>query len=190
MPPASPSAKKNTAGEKSAMMKNTFWFLLMMLFIIPQADAEVTAQARATLVDSTGKPVGNAAFFQGPAMVVIGLYLYNLPPGPHAVHLHAVGACRPDFLAAKGHINPNNVKHGILNGSGPDNGDLPNVMVGPDGTAHVEIHTPWVSINQGMAALLDQDGSTIIIHAKADDHITQPIGGAGARIACGVIVPN
>lgn len=37
-------------------------------------------------------------------------------------------------------------------------------------------------------ALLDQDGSAVIIHDQPDDHLSQPIGGAGARIACGVIM--
>jgi Cu-Zn family superoxide dismutase len=27
----------------------------------------------------------------------------------------------------------------------------------------------------------------VVIHANADDFLTQPIGGAGARIACGVL---
>jgi Cu-Zn family superoxide dismutase len=39
----------------------------------------------------------------------------------------------------------------------------------------------------GTAPLLDEDGSAFIIHENADDHMTQPIGGAAGRIACGVI---
>ena len=35
--------------------------------------------------------------------------------------------------------------------------------------------------------LKDADGSALVIHANPDDHMSQPIGGAGARIACGVI---
>jgi Cu-Zn family superoxide dismutase len=35
--------------------------------------------------------------------------------------------------------------------------------------------------------LFDSDGSSIVIHAKADDYRSQPAGDAGARIACGVI---
>jgi Cu-Zn family superoxide dismutase len=32
--------------------------------------------------------------------------------------------------------------------------------------------------------LIDQDGAAIVVHASPDDHETQPIGGAGARVAC------
>ena len=34
---------------------------------------------------------------------------------------------------------------------------------------------------------LQADGSAIVVHASPDDHKSQPIGGAGARAACGVI---
>jgi Cu-Zn family superoxide dismutase len=37
------------------------------------------------------------------------------------------------------------------------------------------------------AWLWDEDGSAIVIHANADDHTTQPIGGAGDRVACGIL---
>ena len=38
-------------------------------------------------------------------------------------------------------------------------------------------------------ALLDEDGSAVVIHAAADDYQTDPAGNAGDRIACGVIAP-
>jgi len=38
-----------------------------------------------------------------------------------------------------------------------------------------------------MPALLDGDGSAVIIHEHPDDHMSQPIGGAGGRIGCGII---
>ena len=38
-----------------------------------------------------------------------------------------------------------------------------------------------------MPALLDEDGSAVIIHENPDDHMAQPIGGAGGRIGCGII---
>jgi superoxide dismutase, Cu-Zn family len=39
----------------------------------------------------------------------------------------------------------------------------------------------------GKMSLKDADGSSLVIHANADDGLTQPIGGAGDRVACAVI---
>ena len=82
-----------------------------------------------------------------------------------------------------GHINP-----GKVHPDGPDHGDLPNLYVAGDGTARAEFFTTRVSVSGGtMPALLDEDGSAVIIHESPDDHMRQPIGGAGGRIGCGVI---
>ena len=74
---------------------------------------------------------------------------------------------------------------------GPDNGDLPLLHVGANGSAVAEFYTTLVSLSADAHArqpgLFDADGSAVIIHANPDDHLTQPIGGAGDRIACGVI---
>jgi len=55
----------------------------------------------------------------------------------------------------------------------------------------VELYSQLVVLRPGTSttvpALLDADGSAIVIHANPDDHMTQPIGGAGARVACGAI---
>ena len=105
-----------------------------------------------------------------------------------AIHLHAVGCCTPNFKAATGRVNPGKVKHGLRNPEGPDNGDLPNLFAAADGSARAEFFTSRVSVSGGdMAALLDEDGSAVIIHENPDDHMAQPIGGAGGRIGCGII---
>ncbi|MFQ6550539.1 superoxide dismutase family protein [Aestuariibius sp. 2305UL40-4] len=31
------------------------------------------------------------------------------------------------------------------------------------------------------------DGTAIVIHANEDDQLTQPIGGSGPRIVCGLV---
>lgn len=69
-----------------------------------------------------------------------------LPPGAHGIHLHAVGACTPDFKAATGHINPDGVPHGLRHPDGPDHGDLPTLYVAADGSARVEFFTVLASV--------------------------------------------
>jgi superoxide dismutase, Cu-Zn family len=51
----------------------------------------------------------------------------------------------------------------------------------------VEYFIPQLTIDRGKARLLDDDGSALVIHAKADDYKSDPAGDAGDRIACGVI---
>jgi len=87
---------------------------------------------------------------------------------------------------AGGHIEKEK-PHGFLHPEGPHAGNLPNLIVHDDGTAQVELYSNLVSIDGDAFPLLDEDGSTIMIHANVDDHKTQPIGGSGSRIACGVI---
>ena len=148
----------------------------------------MTAQAR--LVSTAGRLVGTARFEQAPDRVLIRIEAKGLPPGPHGLHLHETGACTPDFQAAGGHINPDGAMHGLKHPDGPDAGDLPNLIVGRDGRAQAEMVTERVSISGGpQPALLDADGSAVIVHAEPDDHVTQPIGGSGERIACGIVRP-
>ena len=144
--------------------------------------------AHAEIINADGAIIGEATFEQTPTGVLMNVDVRDLPPGPHGIHLHAVGSCTPDFKAATGHVNPGKVMHGLRNPDGPDNGDLPNLYAAADGTASAEFFTTRVSVAGGaMPALLDEDGSAVIIHENLDDHMTQPIGGAGGRIGCGII---
>ncbi len=159
---------------------------LSVLAAAPAASAGDTAAAE--IVNTEGTVIGKATFEQTASGVLISVEAAGLPPGGHGIHLHAVGACDPDFKAATGHINPDGVKHGLRNPEGPDNGDLPNIFAAADGSARAEFFTTRVSVaGGGMPALLDGDGSAVIIHENPDDHMSQPIGGAGGRIGCGVI---
>ena len=152
------------------------------------APAAFADMAAAELVDPSGSVIGKATFEQTPTGVLMFVEVAGLPPGAHGIHLHAAGSCTPDFTHATGHITPDGVPHGLRHPDGPDSGDLPNLYVGSDGSAMAEFFTTLVSVAGGdMPALLDEDGSAVIIHENPDDHLTQPIGGAGGRIACGVI---
>ncbi|MEA2927568.1 MAG: superoxide dismutase, Cu-Zn family [Alphaproteobacteria bacterium] len=146
--------------------------------------------ANAQLKDASGKAVGDVDLMQTPAGVLIKLQIKGLPPGEHAFHIHAVGKCEAPFESAGPHFNPTHHKHGMLSGEGHA-GDMPNLHVPQSGELAVELVNPAVTLEQGKPnSVFDSDGSSLIIHAKADDYKTDPAGNAGDRIACGVIQPS
>ncbi|WP_298918950.1 superoxide dismutase family protein [uncultured Algimonas sp.] len=146
--------------------------------------------ASAAVIDRNGNVIGSALLYQGSDGVVMRLSVSGVAPGVHGMHFHAKGTCedpQDGFKATGGHVMPFGKPHGYMHPDGPHAGNLPNLIVAADGTTTVELYTGLVSLSDGPAALLDADGSTLIIHENEDDHLTQPIGGAGGRIACGVI---
>ena len=146
-------------------------------------------KASAVLKDANGNEVGKATLTATPSGVLINLDLTAIPAGEHAFHIHAVGKCEPPkFKSAGPHFNPDQTKHGLMNPQGPHAGDMPNLHVPADGKLQVEVLNPTVTIS-AESALLDDDGSAIVVHAVADDYKTDPAGNAGDRIACGVITP-
>lgn len=149
-------------------------------------------EASARFIDSDGNEIGQASLTEGPHGVLIRLELEGLPPGPHAIHLHGVGTCDDadaGFEASGSHVNPEDKEHGLLNPNGPDPGDLPNIFAHDDGTVTAELFSHQVTLAEGedRVPLLDEDGTAFVIHEGEDDHMSQPIGGAGSRIACGVV---
>ena len=117
--------------------------------------------------------------------------LKNLPPGEHGLHFHQKPQCDPpDFKSAGGHFNPTGEQHGMKNPHGHHAGDMPNIMVKADGTANVTIKNDAVVLGTGTEtnSLLANGGTSLMIHAKADDMESDPSGNAGDRIACGVIM--
>ena len=154
------------------------------------ACGESTAQtAKATLMNTQGQKVGEAKLTQTAEGVKIDLAVENLPPGVHAFHIHEKGDCLShDFTSAGGHFNPFGKHHGLKNPQGPHAGDLPNLTVGPDGRATVSVVAKLVTLKEGEKNSLFQPGGTsLVIHEKADDNMSDPAGNAGARIACGAI---
>jgi len=147
--------------------------------------------ATGNIVAANGDSIGTVMATAAPQGVLLRIQIAprGLPPGQHGMHLHQVGDCSDvgTFKMSGGHINVANREHGLLNPNGPDNADLPNLIVQRDGSADVELFTTRVRLTNDDAALLDDDGSALVIHEAPDDHMTQPIGGAGARIACAPI---
>lgn len=149
----------------------------------------VAQQARACLINPQADTVGMAKLTQTDSGVHIRARFDHLPPGIHALHIHEKGVCDPpEFAAAQGHYNPHKRQHGFLNPKGPHAGDLPNFVVWFDSTARVDLTTALVTLEEGKRnSLFSPDSTALVVHAKADNHLTDPAGAAGPRIACGVI---
>lgn len=148
------------------------------------------AAATVALVNTSGAPVGTAALSQeADGLVHVEVSVASLPPGSHGIHFHEAGRCEgaTSFDTAGAHFNPLSREHGLARPGGPHAGDAPNLVVRADGTATFSFTTDRVTLTPGATSLLDTNGSSIVIHAAADDQVSQPSGNSGARIACGVV---
>jgi len=145
-------------------------------------------RAYAELKDRDGKSIGMATFREVLGGVVIDIDVKGLTPGLHAVHVHAIGKCEgPAFTSAGGHFNPAQKKHGLRSAEGPHAGDMPNMYIAKDGTGRFEVLADNITLKTGDRSVFDADGSALVIHAGADDDMTDPTGNSGDRAACGVI---
>lgn len=151
----------------------------------PRAGDGVT-HARAELRDAGGAVVARAEARAAGSAVGVRVEAAGLAPGTYGAHIHMTGRCDPPgFESAGPHWNPAGREHGSRNPLGPHLGDLPNLIVGADGAGSIEFSLPHAALNAGDRAILDDDGSAIVIHAGPDDYRTDPSGNSGARIACG-----
>lgn len=157
---------------------------------MPPERATMGDFGEATLKNAAGESIGRAVLTQGPTGLLIRIEATGLTPGWHGVHIHTTGRCDAPFTSAGGHINhAAPVPHGLLNPEGPDDGDLPGIFADADGRVNAEVFTSQARIAATGPGqwLWDDDGAALVIHANPDDQHSQPIGGAGARVACGVM---
>lgn len=160
-----------------------------LLATMAAAQGNGALRGSAQLVDPAGNVVGEAKFTEDAAgKLHLNVQVDGVSSGLHGIHLHAVGACTPDFAAAGGHHNPLGHQHGLNNPQGAHAGDLPNLVVNGAGQGHLNAVSERATISDGPTTLFDADGSAVIIHAGPDDQVTDPTGNSGGRIACGVIV--
>lgn len=94
--------------------------------------------------------------------------------GFFALHIHEKGDCRADgFPDTGGHFDPLGREHPC------HAGDLP-PLLSANGRAFLAVFTRRFRPEEVL-------GRSVVIHSHPDDFKTQPSGGAGSKIACGVI---
>jgi Cu-Zn family superoxide dismutase len=150
-------------------------------------DAAKTAVADIQGLGTNTAVMGTLTFKQVAAGVMITGSISGLEPNStHGAHLHEKGDCSAaDGMSAGGHWNPTAQMHGSLEGAASHLGDLGNLVADSSGKATVSLTKAGAKVGDGSA--MDVIGRGVIVHAAADDLMTDPSGNSGARIACGSI---
>lgn len=108
----------------------------------------------------------------------------GLTPGDHGFHVHEFGDLSDLATgeSAGGHFDANGHEHGKPSARERHTGDLGNITANEEGVARIDTVDAIIALH-GEHSIL---GRSIVVHADADTFV-QPTGGAGARIAVGVI---
>jgi len=170
--------------------------LILSVVLIAAAVIAIAAASSDMVIDmhyvtdqGTGKKIGTITAEQTPYGTLFRPEISGLSPGMHGFHVHAEGSCGPmeknghmvPGLAAGGHYDPK----GTGSHQGPYGkghlGDLPALYADKSGKVTLPVLAPRIRLN-------DLKGHALIIHAGGDNYSDnpKPLGGGGARIACGI----
>ncbi len=153
--------------------------LLACSLVVPLAYAETTIPMYLVAPQGHGKEIGTISATDSPYGLVLTPHLTGLTPGLHGFHVHQNSSCEDNGMAAGGHLDPEKTgKH-----LGPYNaghlGDMPALYVDKEGNATLPILAPRLKE-------VDLKNHALMIHAGGDNYSDHPpLGGGGARIACG-----
>jgi len=155
-----------------------------------QAASEVVTLHQVT-AQGIGAPIGKVTISETPYGLQFAPALSGLKPGIHGFHVHAKGSCEPGTSdgktvaagAAGGHLDPQNTGKHLGPYADGHLGDLPAIYVTDEGKADYPVVAPRIK------SLSEIKGKALMVHVGGDNHADhpQPLGGGGARFACGVI---
>ena len=111
------------------------------------------------------------------------------------MHIHQNPNCSPNDSgvdgaivnagAAGGHWNPTDAGHGFPAAAVHHVGDMGNIMIVDGGTGKLTLVSKDWTVQPGAKSVV---GHALVFHVQADDGTSQPVGDAGSRPGCGVIV--
>src|ERR1700675_1593835 len=165
------------------IVSNFVCLLILAGCVAVSAANAATKPLSVDIKNAQGQSVGTATLSEAPHGVKIKLDIKSLPPGEHSLHIHQFAKCEaPDFKSAGPHFNPSGTGHGD-HGGGLPAGDIPDfsLIVGADGTSHVTVVAPNVTLGSDDHSVFSNGGTAIVIHAVA----AEASSNAPARIACG-----
>lgn len=145
-------------------------------------------RASANLQPTKGSTVkGTATFVEAGGKVRVTASVSGLKPNAQfGFHVHEAGDCSSgDGMSAKGHFNPYGKPHGHHGTTERHAGDMPNLQSDANGNAALTTDLDVITVQAGPASIV---GRGLIVHVQPDDYKSQPVGNAGARSACAVIV--
>jgi len=175
-------------------MRKTSFLFLSLLAVSASAPvafaADPTVNIYALTDTGVGDPIGTITLKDSSAGLVLTPKLMKLAPGQHGIHVHALPDCRAvekdgksvAGLAAGGHFDPDQTTKHLGPAGNGHKGDLPFLTVDDKGNATQALTAPHLT-------LADLKGHAIVIHEGGDNYSDdpKPLGGGGARIACGVV---
>ena len=173
-------------------MRPQSWLILAAALSFGTAQA-ASQEVTINLVDAEGtqQNIGTITISETDHGVLFTPKLSSLPAGVHGFHVHQNGSCDPAEKdgkmsaaeAAGGHFDPDDTGKHLGPYADGHLGDLPALYVNADGTADYPVLAPRID------KLADIEGRALMIHAGGDNHADhpEPLGGGGARVACGVI---
>lgn len=152
-----------------------------------RVDQPRVTHAIAVLHPTAGSEVRGTVRFArdqaGPGLVVIS-DVSGLPGLVHAHHVHLLGDCSAeDGTSAGTHFNFEGSATQPPEDIDRITGDLLNLQVDEAGRASQRTTIREARLNGPFSII----GRSVVVHAKPNDPDQPPIGGAGERLACGVI---
>lgn len=174
------------------MKKTVFTIVLFVTIVIScKTNNNTNDSKKLTLAfesKSNTSTSGTATFIENKGEVTFVAKIAGLKPGIHAIHIHEKSDCSTaDGSSAGGHWNPTFKKHGKWGVEEYHKGDIGNFTADENGNGTITLITTEWCIGCGDVNK-DILGKGLIVHAGADDFVTQPTGNSGARVACSAII--